>query len=178
MGAGTACLEKLQGLNGTEAKITIISREIKKEVQDWLLLHPEIKCEVRDVKEEDLQDRDVIFLATNHSETNKSLKEKASALRIWANSVDDPSHCDFYTSSLIDLGPVQFSISTDGKFAGLTAALRRLFEEVIPENEEDLFEKIFFMRKELKNKLPDEKERRKVLKEIISRLENEYFRKP
>lgn len=176
-GGGNACLEKLLGLENTQAKIHIISIYFKEPVLEYLKHHPEIKFEERELNEEDLSDRDLIFLATSDSETNAKFRTVAKKLRIWVNSVDDPKHCDFFSASVIDLGPVQFSISTDGRFAGVSSALRKLLEEVIPESDADLFETLFQMRKELKTILPDIEERRLALKKIIKDLETTYFRK-
>lgn len=177
VGGGLACLEKLQGLENTDAVITIITREIHPEVESFIHGKSHITVILRDVIASDLEDRDIIFLATNDPDTNKHFRSIAKSLKTWANSVDDPKNCDFYSASLINLGAVSFAISTDGNFAGLTASLRRLFEEVLPEGDSELFEKLFAMRRQLKEILPDIAERRNVLKTIIHDLENRYFRK-
>ncbi|TGN11655.1 precorrin-2 dehydrogenase/sirohydrochlorin ferrochelatase family protein [Leptospira ilyithenensis] len=177
IGGGLACLEKLQGLEGTLARITIITKETNPFVQKWIEEHSDIIPEIREAKEEDLVGRDLIFIATNDSETNKRFRLHANSLGILANAVDDPPNCDFYSSSLVDLGPVQFSISTDGKFAGLTATLRKLFEDIIPKEDGELFERLFLIRKTLKERLPDQNERRGVLKRVIRELEEKYFGK-
>lgn len=170
-------MEKLQGLDGTFARITIITKEVNPFVQNWTEEHTDIILQIREAKEEDLVGRDLIFIATNDSETNKRFRLHANSLGILANAVDDPPNCDFYSSSLVDLGPVQFSISTDGKFAGLTATLRKLFEDIIPKEDGELFERLFLVRKTLKERLPDQNERRTVLKKIILELEEKYFGK-
>jgi precorrin-2 dehydrogenase/sirohydrochlorin ferrochelatase len=177
VGGGLACLEKLQGLDNTEANITIIARDLHPEVVRFLESRSSIITIVRDANPEDLKNRDIIFLATNDPEINRYYREIAHKLKTWANSVDDPDNCDFYSASLINLGAVSFSISTDGQFAGLTATLRKLFEEVIPEGDADLFQKLYEMRKSLKAILPDHTERRKALKEIVKNLESKYFKK-
>ncbi|MCZ8344598.1 MAG: bifunctional precorrin-2 dehydrogenase/sirohydrochlorin ferrochelatase [Leptospira sp.] len=176
-GGGNACFEKLLGLENTSAKIHIISTFFKPQVLEYLEKHPEIQCEERPLEETDLVGRDLIFLATSDSETNAKFRAVAKSLKTWVNSVDDPNHCDFFSASVIDLGPVQFSISTDGRFAGVSSTLRKLLEEVIPESDSDLFETLFQMRKELKTILPDIEERRLALKKIIKDLESTYFRK-
>ncbi|MDF3821134.1 bifunctional precorrin-2 dehydrogenase/sirohydrochlorin ferrochelatase [Leptospira sp. 96542] len=177
IGAGNACLEKLFGLDGTGAKIHVISLFAKKEVQEYLEAHSEILYEERIVKESDFLNRDLIFLATSDSKTNLEFKKIAKKNGVWINAVDDPKTCDFYSASLINLGPVQFSISTDGKFAGISSTLRKLFEEILPEENNDLFETIYSMRNKLKTILPNTAERRAALKEIISDIDKKYFHK-
>lgn len=177
VGGGFACYEKLIGLENTGSKITIISIDLKTNVKEYLDQNSHIQYELREVTEKDLENRDLIFLATSDSATNEYFRSVAKKLKIWVNSVDDPNHCDFFSASVVDLGPVQFSISSDGKFAGLSSTLRKLFEETIPKTDADLFEKIFEMRKNLKTILPDINTRREVIKKIVQDLDSTYFHK-
>lgn len=178
VGGGNACLEKLMGLEHTAANLHLISITYSDEVKAFLEKYPQIKVETRAVTEEDLNHRDIIFLATSDPNTNKEFRALAKAKGIWVNSVDDPKNCDFYSSSTVTVGPIQFAISTDGMFAGVSATLRKLFEEVLPEEDHELLETLFMMRRNLKERLPNQEERRKVLKAIIQKLNSEYFHKP
>ncbi|TGL33585.1 precorrin-2 dehydrogenase/sirohydrochlorin ferrochelatase family protein [Leptospira perdikensis] len=177
VGGGNACLEKLVGLEFTGAKIQVISIDLNDEVNTFLAKYPDILVERRAVKEEDLNHRDVIFLATSDPDTNRNFRKIAKEKGTWVNSVDDPKNCDFYSASLVNLGPVQFAISTDGKFAGMSSTLRKLFEEILPKEDHELLETLFEMRRNLKEILPDIHERRKVLKEIVNNLNSKYFHK-
>ncbi|TGM81485.1 bifunctional precorrin-2 dehydrogenase/sirohydrochlorin ferrochelatase [Leptospira mtsangambouensis] len=177
VGGGNACLEKLYGLEHTGAKIQVISIELSDEVRSFLRKYPEIKTEERPVKEEDLNHSDIIFLGTSDPETNQKFRALAKEKGTWVNSVDDPKNCDFYSSSTVSVGPIQFAISTDGKFAGISSTLRKLFEEVLPEEDHELMETLFEMRRKLKEILPDHQERRLALKEIIQNLNSKYFHK-
>ncbi|XDD47587.1 bifunctional precorrin-2 dehydrogenase/sirohydrochlorin ferrochelatase [Leptospira sp. WS39.C2] len=178
VGGGNACLEKLLGLEHTGANIQIISLTYSEEVLDFLKKYPNIRTETRAVTEEDLNNRDIIFLATSDPITNKEYRSLAKNKGILVNSVDDPKNCDFYSSSTVTVGPIQFAISTDGMFAGVSSTLRKLFEEVLPEEDHELLETIFVMRRNLKELLPNQEKRRTVLKEIIQKLNSEYFHKP
>lgn len=177
VGAGNACLEKLVGLEFTGANLHVISIDFSEEVKIFLNKYPNIKVEKRAVKEEDLNHREIIFLATSDPDTNRNFRKIGKEKGIWVNSVDDPKNCDFYSSSTVSIGPVQFAISTDGKFAGVSSTLRKLFEEIIPEEDHELMETLFEMRRNLKEILPDNTERRKVLKEIVHNLNSRYFHK-
>lgn len=178
VGGGNACLEKLVGLEFTGAKIHIISIDFSDEVKTFLTKYPNIITEERPIKEEDLNHRDIIFLGTSDPLINRNFRALAKAKGIWVNSVDDPKNCDFYSSSSVSIGPVQFAISTDGKFAGVSSTLRKLFEEILPEEDHELMETLFEMRRNLKELLPNKDERRLALKEIIQNLNSKYFHKP
>lgn len=178
VGGGNACLEKLVGLEFTGAKIHIISIDFSDEVKTFLTKYPNIITEERPIKEDDLNHRDIIFLGTSDPLINRNFRALAKAKGIWVNSVDDPKNCDFYSSSSVSIGPLQFAISTDGKFAGVSSTLRKLFEEILPEEDHELMETLFEMRRNLKELLPDKDERRLALKEIIQNLNSKYFHKP
>ncbi|MGE8781308.1 precorrin-2 dehydrogenase/sirohydrochlorin ferrochelatase family protein [Leptospira terpstrae] len=175
VGGGNACLEKLVGLEFTGANLHVISIDFSEEVKTFLNKYPNIKVEKRAIKEEDLNHREIIFLATSDPDTNRNFRKIGKEKGIWVNSVDDPKNCDLYSSSTVSIGPVQFAISTDGKFAGVSSTLRKLFEEIIPEEDHELMETLFEMRRNLKEILPDNTERRKVLKEIVHNLNSKYF---
>ncbi|MBM9592177.1 bifunctional precorrin-2 dehydrogenase/sirohydrochlorin ferrochelatase [Leptospira sp. 201903075] len=178
VGGGNACLEKLVGLEFTGAKIHIISIDFSDEVKTFLTKYPNIITEERPIKEDDLNHRDIIFLGTSDPLINRNFRALAKKKGIWVNSVDDPKNCDFYSSSSVSIGPVQFAISTDGKFAGVSSTLRKLFEEILPEEDHELMETLFEMRRNLKELLPDKDERRLALKEIVQNLNSKYFHKP
>ncbi|PJZ85533.1 precorrin-2 dehydrogenase/sirohydrochlorin ferrochelatase family protein [Leptospira harrisiae] len=178
VGGGNACLEKLTGLEFTGAYIHVIAIEFSDEVKTFLTKYPSIKVEKRAVQEEDLNNRDIIFLGTSDPNTNQKFRAIAKGKGIWVNSVDDPKNCDFYSSSTVNVGPIQFAISTDGKFAGVSSTLRKLFEEILPEEDHEFMETVFEMRRKLKEILPDPEERRLALKEIIQNLNSKYFHKP
>lgn len=178
VGGGNACLEKLMGLEHTGANLHLISLSYSEDVLAFLERYPTIKKETRAVTEEDLNHRDIIFLATSDPKTNQEFRTLAKEKGIWVNSVDDPKNCDFYSSSTVTVGPIQFAISTDGMFAGVSSTLRKLFEEVLPKEDHELLETIFTMRRNLKELLPNQEERRKVLKDIVHKLNSEYFHKP
>lgn len=178
VGGGNACLEKLTGLEFTGANIHVIAIAFSDEVKTFLTKYPSIKVEKRAVQEEDLNNRDIIFLGTSDPNTNQKFRTIAKGKGIWVNSVDDPKNCDFYSSSTVNVGPIQFAISTDGKFAGVSSTLRKLFEEILPEEDHEFMETVFEMRRKLKEILPDPQERRLALKEIIQNLNSKYFHKP
>ncbi|TGN01016.1 precorrin-2 dehydrogenase/sirohydrochlorin ferrochelatase family protein [Leptospira yasudae] len=178
IGGGKVALEKLPHLLDAGAKITLIALETCREVAQILEKHPEIKVEYRSVEFSDLQGRALVFSATNDSDLNRRLSDYAHSWKIWINCADDPSNCDFYSAAVLDRGPVRVAISTEGNFAGLSGVVKTTLEELIPDEHEEELQELMRLRKELKSILPDPEKRKKVLKELLQTLKEDYFKIP
>ena len=66
------------------------------------------------------------------------------------NVADNPPYCDFYMGGIVTKGNIKIAISTNGKSPTLAKRLRQFFEEVIPENINDLAENLNSFRKTIK----------------------------
>jgi len=66
------------------------------------------------------------------------------------NVADNPPYCDFYMGGIVTKGNIKIAISTNGKSPTLAKRLRQFFEEVIPENINDLAENLNDFRKTIK----------------------------
>ncbi|WP_061223779.1 precorrin-2 dehydrogenase/sirohydrochlorin ferrochelatase family protein [Leptospira weilii] len=176
IGGGKVAFEKLPHLIDSGAKITLITLEACKEVAQVLEKHPEIKVEYRSVEFSDLQGKTLVFSATNDSDLNARLTDYAHSWKIWINCADDPSNCDFYSAAVLDRGPVRVAISTEGNFAGLSGVVKTILEELIPDEHEEELQELMRLRKELKSILPDSEKRKKILKELLRALKEDYFK--
>ncbi|AKP27499.1 Siroheme synthase [Leptospira interrogans serovar Manilae] len=178
IGGGKVALEKLPHLIDSGAKITLVTLETCKEVAQILEKHPEIKVEYRSVEFTDLQGRALVFSATNDTDLNRRLSDYAHSWKIWINCSDDPTNCDFYSAAVLDRGPIRVAISTEGNFAGISGVVKTTLEELIPDEHEEEFKELMLLRKELKSILPNQECRRKVLKDLLQTLKDDYFRIP
>ena len=66
------------------------------------------------------------------------------------NVADTPELCDFYLGGIVTKGHVKVAISTNGKSPTTTKRLRQFFEDVIPENIDDLVQNLNRFRKTIK----------------------------
>jgi len=62
-----------------------------------------------------------------------------------------PELCDFYMGGIVTKGNVKIAISTNGQSPTMAKRLRQLFEEVLPENINDLVKNLKDFRKTLKD---------------------------
>jgi precorrin-2 dehydrogenase/sirohydrochlorin ferrochelatase len=175
IGGGNVAWEKLPNLAQTGAKLTVISKEFNSRVQEFLKKNPNIEVQEREIRFSDLEGRDLIFSATNNRLLNRDLVDEARKLGIWINSCDDPENCDFFSSAVFDRGPIRIAVSTQGKFAGLGGLLKEVLSELIPEQHTEEIEEIMAIRSELKKRIGDPSDRKKILLGIIADLKNKYF---
>jgi precorrin-2 dehydrogenase / sirohydrochlorin ferrochelatase len=117
----------------------------------------------------------LIFSATNNKQLNAEMVEYAHKQKIWINSCDDPDNCDFYSASVFDRGPIRIAVSTDGRFAGLGSLVKKILNQLLPEDHNSEWEDILQFRSALKLKESDPAKRKKILQDLLKSLEEKYF---
>lgn len=83
------------------------------------------------------------------------------------NVVDMPELCDFTTPSILDRDPVLVAIGTGGASAGLAKHLRLRLERILPQKLGDLARALFAARDKLRDRFPDNAERRRALDDAL-----------
>ena len=88
------------------------------------------------------------------------------------NIADTPDLCDFYLGGIVTKGNVKIAISTNGKSPTMAKRLRQFFEELIPDDVDDLVINLNQYRKTLKTNF---KHKVNVLNELTKEfIYNDY----
>lgn len=110
-----------------QARVVVVgpqaTRQIRQQARQGKLVWRRRAFRARDV--------DGAFLAvaaTDSAATNEAVFRACQARGVLCNVVDDPGHCDFFYPAVMRRGPLQVTISTDGRSPALAARLRREFE--------------------------------------------------
>src|SRR5438045_6097193 len=87
VGAGNVGLEKLQSLlsNSPGAKITIVAPEIKDEIKRLVSEHSSCRIVQRSFHEADLNDKDLVILATKNRQLHEIIQQLAKQKGIIVN---------------------------------------------------------------------------------------------
>jgi precorrin-2 dehydrogenase/sirohydrochlorin ferrochelatase len=173
IGGGNVALRKTRDLLETGANVTVIAPEIHDEFND---LVNEYGNRVVLVKREyvsgSLENYSLVFSATNSAEVNNAVYTEAHSKNIFINAVDDPPNCSFFIPSFTRKGDLILSLSTSGSSPAYAARLRRVLDEQVPENIEELLTSLAELREKLKkDKLfshMDTKKRGALLKRIAN----------
>ncbi len=124
---------KIQSLLDAGAKVRVVAPHGTSRVVEWAQ-NGLVEWEVREFKPSDLEDAFLVIAATNSTQTNAIIHNKALQRNILCNSVDDPENCDFYAGAVVRRGDLQIAISTAGKSPALAQRLRQDLEaEIGPE---------------------------------------------
>lgn len=151
IGAGNVGLEKLSFLlkSSPDAKVQIVAIEISTEVNNLALNHNvEI---IQNVYNSDyLNNKDLVIVATDNNNVNTQAYKDCKQRNLLVNVADTPHLCDFYLGGIVTKGNVKIAISTNGKSPTTAKRLRQFFEEVIPEDINELVQNLNAYRKTIK----------------------------
>lgn len=152
VGGGNVGLEKLTALlkNSPEAKVTIVADYICEEIAGMSLNNPNIKLLMRKFFISDLENADLLILATDDRELHVRIKAEARKRRILTNVADTPDLCDFYLGSVVQKGDLKIGISTNGKSPTFAKRFREYMEEFLPDNLQELVDNLHAFRDNLK----------------------------
>ena len=152
VGAGNVGLEKLTFLlkSSPRARVTVISKDFLEEIIAIAEEKPTIKLVKGAYDEKYLQEKHMVIAATDDVEVNKKVYHDAKNRHLLVNVADTPEYCDFYLGGIVTKGNIKIGISTNGKSPTTAKRLRQLFEEVIPEDINEMVENINKYRDTLK----------------------------
>lgn len=167
VGGGNVGLEKLEALlaNSPQAEITVVADFFKEELLSLADTHPGVTIVRRKFAMADLDEKDVVVLATDDQELHKRIKEETRKRRILTNVADTPALCDFYLGSVVRKGDLKIAISTNGKSPTMAKRLRQFFEEVFPDNMQAILLNLRAIREQLRD---DFQHKLKVLEDVTA----------
>jgi len=151
VGGGFVAEEKLTFLlkSSPDANVTIVSPMFR---EGTLTLSK--KGNVKLIKEKYskkyLKGKHIVVATTDIPKVNEKVYGHCRKRSILVNVADNPPYCDFYMGGIVTKGNVKVAISTNGKSPTTAKRLRQFFEDVIPENVDDLVKNLNEYRKTIK----------------------------
>ena len=97
-----------------------------------------------------LKGKHLVIATTDVPEVNVEVYNDCKARHILVNVADNPPYCDFYMGGIVTKGHVKIAISTNGQSPTTAKRLRQFFEDVVPENVDDLVQNLNEFRKTIK----------------------------
>lgn len=136
VGGGYVGLEKITAVldNSPRACVTLVAPEIRDEIRATAAGNSRINLIERRFEDDDLDDKDLVIVATNDKAENKRIWETARARHMLANVADTPDICDFYLSSVVRKGNLKVAISTNGMSPTFAKRLKEVLGEALPDN--------------------------------------------
>ena len=97
-----------------------------------------------------LKGKHIVVATTDIPKVNETVYSHCRKRSILVNVADNPPYCDFYMGGIVTKGNVKIAISTNGKSPTTAKRLRQFFEDVLPENIDDLVKNLNEYRKTIK----------------------------
>lgn len=151
VGGGNVAEEKLHFLlkSSPDAKVTIVSPMFREET---LALANAFDVELIYDRYDNsfLKGKHLVIATTDVPDVNVEVYNDCKARHILVNVADNPPYCDFYMGGIVTKGHVKIAISTNGQSPTTAKRLRQFFEEVLPEDVNDLVQNLNEFRKTIK----------------------------
>ena len=151
VGGGYVALEKLSFLlkSSPNSKVTMVAPFFREETQE--LAHKfGIQMIPSNYHTSCLENKHMVIAATDIFAVNCKVYKDCKEKNILVNVADNPPFCDFYMGGIVTKGNVKIAISTNGKSPTTAKRLRQFFEDVLPENVDDLVKNLNEYRKTIK----------------------------
>ena len=151
VGGGNVGLEKLTFLlkSSPNAQVQMVAPEFLSSTLE-LAEHHNVEI-IKDIyREKYLEGKHMVVACTDKPEVNEQVYHDCRKLSKLVNVADNPPFCDFYMGGIVTKGNVKVAISTNGQSPTTAKRLRQFFEDVIPENIDDLVKNLNEYRKTLK----------------------------
>ncbi|MDO7173027.1 bifunctional precorrin-2 dehydrogenase/sirohydrochlorin ferrochelatase [Mariniflexile sp. AS56] len=151
VGGGHVAEEKLTFLlkSSPDAKVTMVSPMFR-EATIALAKIGDVKLVKRRYSKRYLKGKHIVIATTDVPKVNVKVHKHCRKRSILVNVADNPPYCDFYMGGIVTKGHVKVAISTNGKSPTTAKRLRQFFEDVIPENVDDLVKNLNEYRKTIK----------------------------
>ena len=151
VGGGNVAEEKLHFLlkSSPDAKVTIVSPMFREQT---LALANAYDVELIYDRYDNsfLKGKHLVIATTDVPDVNVEVYNDCKARHILVNVADNPPYCDFYMGGIVTKGHVKIAISTNGQSPTTAKRLRQFFEEVLPEDVNDLVQNLNEFRKTIK----------------------------
>ncbi|QTD36894.1 bifunctional precorrin-2 dehydrogenase/sirohydrochlorin ferrochelatase [Polaribacter batillariae] len=160
VGGGFVALEKLSFLlkSSPNSKVTMVAPFFREETRE-LANKFGVKMIVDEYKKKYLSNKNIVIATTDKEAVNIQIYKDCKEKNIMVNVADNPPYCDFYMGGIVTKGNVKIAISTNGKSPTTAKRLRQFFEDVIPENIDDLVNNLNEYRKTIKGNFEEKVEK-------------------
>jgi len=171
IGAGNVGLEKLQAIinNAPKTKIRVVAKDVSSSFAALANQFKTVEVIVAEYKPDYLNECNIVIAAVNDITTSKRIRDDAKQRGKLINVADKPELCDFYLGSIVTKGNLKLAISTNGKSPTVAKRLKEVFNELLPEELDEVLNNIQQIRNNLKgdfkNKVHKLNELTKVLLE-------------
>ena len=171
VGGGNVAEEKLTFLmkSSPDAKVRLVATFFREGTKTLADKH-KVELEERPFEASDLDGNHLVICTTDNEALNIQIHQMCRDRGILVNVADNPPYCDFYMGGIVTKGNVKIAISTNGKSPTMAKRLRQFFEEVLPNDINELVSNLNMYRDTLKGNFEEKMERlNELTKDLIKK---------
>lgn len=170
VGGGKVAERKTETLLLFHAQITVLSPKLTDRLQE---LEKENRITVvdKEFSEKHLEDAFLVIAATSERLVNNRVYDYSVKNNIFVNVADCPEQCTFIFPSIVQRDSLVVGISTSGSYPALSKKVRQKIEGLLPQTYSEALPILKDIRRKSGEEIPDPKERKEVLKTVISRFD-------
>ncbi len=175
IGGGFVGTKRALKLSSYTPNVTVFSLDFSKELLESNLKL--VKGDAREIKEDVLKEFDVIFLATNDPELNRSICLKAKELGKLCNDPNDPEISSFIMPIFYEDEDIGIAVTTYGKSSIVSKyVMEKIKESILNDpNIRTYIELMYEIKRDLKEKIKDPTVRYTLYHEIFNDEKFENF---
>lgn len=167
VGGGHIAARRIHGLLEAGAYVTVISPQCHPDIIQ-LASEGYVKIILRNYEgEDDLNDADLVFAATNHEYVNRLIADDAKRLQISLNHVGDSKSSTFIVPAVLRRGQLIMSVSTSGASPGLAKRIRNELAQYYGVEYELYIEYLSELREWVNAKVANEKNRAMIFHQVL-----------
>ncbi len=176
IGGGAVAEQKVLGLLGAGAHVTVVSPETTRRLAD-LAAAGGIELRRRPYRSGDLAGAWLAIAGTDDCGANARVWAEAEREGVLLNAVDDLDHCSFIAPAIHREGDITVAISTSGKSPALAARLRHRVARLVGPAEARLCDLLGALRPEVAARVPDARARTALWYRIVDSDVIEFVRR-
>ena len=152
IGGGNVALEKLSAIikNSPLTKLHIVAKEISPAFAVTAVQLENVNISKTNYHKKYIDDCDIVIAAVNDIALSRQIRNDAKEKGKLVNVADKPELCDFYLSSIVTKGNLKIAFSTNGKSPTVAKRLKEIFNELLPEELDEVLNNIEQIRKKMK----------------------------
>jgi len=163
VGGGRVATEKVHGLLGCDAKVTVVAPH----VDDELRRLP-VRIELRPFSRSDVVGRFLVIAATSDRSVNADVSSVARERETLCNVADDPELCSYILPAVVRRDPIVVGVSTGGASPALAQRIRDDVDDLLGPEHAELARTLQALRPWAKRELPTYEARRDYFRQLVA----------
>lgn len=168
IGGGNIASRKIRSLLPFKANIVVVADKVSEFITS-LYDNGRIALHKKKFEFSDLSGQDIVIVAVDDIKLQKNIYEVCKSNNVAVNCVDNPLYCSFIFPSLIVKDDLVIGISTSTKAPAVSKQIRKIIEDVIPDDIGIIIDEIDILRRS--------SEKGSLRQDMIKQIVSEKFRK-